>query len=517
MVPKSVPTQPASTGGNLFGELSGSSDDDSDGEQKKKDKEEKRPMLSDSDAESRGSLNDLQGIVMANPDEIADENVEEEEEELVHDVEAQSGRVQLEYSEDAPYFVRMPNFLSVATHPFDQEHYEEDEDDDQVKLDDEGRNRLKLRALNSVSDNIHEIYTYYVQFEREEGSLAELDLCLDRVNSQVSHRAVRPQKKQQPERKEVEKKETKRSAGGEPIVKKVKDNDGGFKAPLPPSASPNRKISPSGVATSSSSTRTTPAPPAVLAASGTEDARTVFVSNLEFTTTEDDIKAVLEGVVEVRLARKAHTDQSHRGFAYVVLATEELARRALGNDRVMVKGRPMFISINDPQKRVGFKYAAALEKSKVFVRNVHFQATDDELVELFSQFGSISSVRRVTHRDGKPKGVAYVDFKTEEDAQKCVTTPEKLMLRERELAVALSDPPRKEARGKSAPEPPVENGPRKGHAGMLRLLPRAVATRPAPAPQNTARPPDAMDTSDGQPSAPKPLSNDQFRQLLLKK
>ena len=57
-----------------------------------------------------------------------------------------SGRISLEYAEDPPFYVRMPNFLSVATHPFDPQHYEEDEDDVHVKLYDEGRTRLKLRV-----------------------------------------------------------------------------------------------------------------------------------------------------------------------------------------------------------------------------------------------------------------------------------------------------------------------------------------------------------------------------------
>ncbi|CAP26298.2 Protein CBG06074 [Caenorhabditis briggsae] len=134
----------ASGGGNLFGDVSGSSDDDSDSEKKPRESDT-RARLSDSDAESRGSLNELQGIVMANPDEI-----EEKEKEEVHDTEMLSGRVSLEFAEEAPYYVRMPNFLSVATHPFDPQHYEEDEDDDQAKMDEEGRTRLKLRVENTL-------------------------------------------------------------------------------------------------------------------------------------------------------------------------------------------------------------------------------------------------------------------------------------------------------------------------------------------------------------------------------
>lgn len=197
------------------------------------------------------------------------------------------------------------------------------------------------------------------------------------------------------------------------------------------------------------------------------------------------------------------------------MENDQKAQQALLKDRVPVKGRPMFISANDPEKRVGFKFSTTLEKSKVFVRNVHFQATDDELKALFSKFGTVTSVRRVTHKDGKPKGIAFVDFDTEASAQKCVASGDKLMLRERELEVALSNPPVK--KDKSHGKPAAigasleEDGPRKGHAAKLQLVPRAITNK---TPQITARL-DAMDVSEGT-STSQPLSNDQFRKMFMK-
>ncbi|KAF1757647.1 hypothetical protein GCK72_014103 [Caenorhabditis remanei] len=393
--------------------------------------------------------------------------------------------------------------------------------------DNENARKFLNKALNSVSDNINEIYLYYVQFEREEGTLAELDTVLEKVNTQAAHRASRPQKKL-PEKAAAPQKDhkeavQKRSAGGEPIVKKVKSADGGFKAPHPPSMA-KKLPSPSGstTATAPSGSFSTPK-----AEPGTEDARTIFVSNLDFTTTEDDIRQAIEGVSSIRFARKAHTEETHRGFAYVVMENDEKAKNALQKDRVPVKGRPMFISANDPEKRVGFKFSTGLEKSKLFVRNVHFQATDDEILALFSKFGTVTSVRRVTHRDGKPKGVAFVDFESESSAQKCVASGDKLILREREIEVAISNPPsKKEKHGKGGfPSKREEareedGGPRKGHAAKLQLVPRALSTK---TPQITARL-DAMDVSETPASSSSgtssssstPLSNDQFRKLFMR-
>ena len=46
-------------------------------------------------------------------------------------------------------FVKLPNFLSVETKPFDPINYEDEIEEDEV-LDEEGRARLKLRVWFSL-------------------------------------------------------------------------------------------------------------------------------------------------------------------------------------------------------------------------------------------------------------------------------------------------------------------------------------------------------------------------------
>lgn len=41
--------------------------------------------------------------------------------------------------------MKFPNFLSIEPRPFDQDHYEDEFDEDDL-LDEEGRARLKLRV-----------------------------------------------------------------------------------------------------------------------------------------------------------------------------------------------------------------------------------------------------------------------------------------------------------------------------------------------------------------------------------
>eukprot|EP00092_Neocalanus_flemingeri_P095220 GFUD01121135.1.p1 GENE.GFUD01121135.1~~GFUD01121135.1.p1 ORF type:complete len:615 (-),score=221.68 GFUD01121135.1:41-1885(-) len=48
------------------------------------------------------------------------------------------------------HFVKLPNFLSVESRPFDETTYEDEMDEDQNQQDEEGRTRLKLKVENTI-------------------------------------------------------------------------------------------------------------------------------------------------------------------------------------------------------------------------------------------------------------------------------------------------------------------------------------------------------------------------------
>ena len=59
--------------------------------------------------------------------------------------------------------------------------------------------------------------------------------------------------------------------------------------------------------------------------------------------------------------------------------------------------------------------------AKVFVGNLDFRTTKDEVQSLFSQIGAIKDVFFPTDREsGRPRGFAFVEFQSEEDAQKAI-------------------------------------------------------------------------------------------------
>jgi len=56
-------------------------------------------------------------------------------------------------------------------------------------------------------------------------------------------------------------------------------------------------------------------------------------------------------------------------------------------------------------------------KSKLYVANISFQASEDDLKDLFAQHGDVSSVKIVMNRDtGRSKGFGFVEMESAEGA-----------------------------------------------------------------------------------------------------
>lgn len=60
--------------------------------------------------------------------------------------------------------------------------------------------------------------------------------------------------------------------------------------------------------------------------------------------------------------------------------------------------------------------------TNIFVGNLSYQTTQDELHAAFSQYGSVERVNIVTDRDtGQPRGFAFVEMTEERDAQTAIS------------------------------------------------------------------------------------------------
>ncbi len=87
-------------------------------------------------------------------------------------------------------------------------------------------------------------------------------------------------------------------------------------------------------------------------------------------------------------------------------------------------------------------------ESKLYVGNLSYDVTEDELRELFSQAGAVKEVTLIMDRDTRrPKGFGFVEMMTQEDAEKAIQMLNEHELGGRRLTVNMARP--REERGGS--------------------------------------------------------------------
>jgi RNA recognition motif-containing protein len=80
-------------------------------------------------------------------------------------------------------------------------------------------------------------------------------------------------------------------------------------------------------------------------------------------------------------------------------------------------------------------------ESKLYVGNLSFTTTEDELRTLFTQAGTVSSVALIKDRDsGRSKGFAFVEMSSQVEAEKAITTFNGYHMGDRELKVSMARP-----------------------------------------------------------------------------
>ncbi len=87
-------------------------------------------------------------------------------------------------------------------------------------------------------------------------------------------------------------------------------------------------------------------------------------------------------------------------------------------------------------------------ESKLYVGNLSYNVTEEQLRELFSQAGTIKEIALIMDRDTqRPKGFGFVEMTTQVEAQKAIEMFNEKELDGRRLTVNLARP--KEDRGGS--------------------------------------------------------------------
>ena len=86
--------------------------------------------------------------------------------------------------------------------------------------------------------------------------------------------------------------------------------------------------------------------------------------------------------------------------------------------------------------------------SKLYVGNLSYDTRDDDLQELFSEYGQVVSAKVIMDRDtGRPRGFGFVEMGTAEEAQKAIQELDGKDFMGRTIKVNMAQPREDRPRG----------------------------------------------------------------------
>ncbi|KAI1235916.1 hypothetical protein IHE44_0002007 [Lamprotornis superbus] len=163
------------------------------------------------------------------------------------------------------------------------------------------------------------------------------------------------------------------------------------------------------------------------------DARTLFLKNLPYRITEDEIREVFENALEVRIVM--NKDGNSKGMAYVEFKTEAEANKALEEKQgTEIEGRAVVIDFTGEKSQQEHHKG---ESKTLIVNNLSYAATEETLQEVFKK---ASSIRVPQNNQGRPKGYAFVDFATAEDAREALNSCNNTEIEGRTIRLEFSSP-----------------------------------------------------------------------------
>jgi len=82
-----------------------------------------------------------------------------------------------------------------------------------------------------------------------------------------------------------------------------------------------------------------------------------------------------------------------------------------------------------------------MSQNKLYVGNLSFQSTEDDIRDAFSAHGTVTSVNVITDREtGRPRGFAFVEMGSDEEAQSAMQALDGQDLGGRTLKVNVAKP-----------------------------------------------------------------------------
>ncbi|XP_045481425.1 polyadenylate-binding protein 1 [Harmonia axyridis] len=149
----------------------------------------------------------------------------------------------------------------------------------------------------------------------------------------------------------------------------------------------------------------------------------VFIKNLDRSIDNKAMYDTFSAFGNILSCKVAQDENgTSKGYGFVHFETEEAANKSIEkvngmllNEKKVYVGR--FIPRKEREKELGEK---AKLFTNVYVKNFGEELTEEQLKQMFEQFGAITSYKIMSKDDGKSKGFGFVAFETPEAAEAAV-------------------------------------------------------------------------------------------------
>ena len=145
----------------------------------------------------------------------------------------------------------------------------------------------------------------------------------------------------------------------------------------------------------------------------------LFVGNLPYSSESDALRAYFSQFGEVAdvILPVDYRTQRPRGFGFVVMPSREEGERAIvGTHEKEFEGRTLRVTEAMSKRR-----PKQSDKMKLFVGNLSFETTEEDLRVYFGDFGSVVEVfLPLEHETGRPRGFGFVTMATRAEGDAAV-------------------------------------------------------------------------------------------------
>ncbi|SLM33951.1 RNA recognition motif domain [Lasallia pustulata] len=170
-------------------------------------------------------------------------------------------------------------------------------------------------------------------------------------------------------------------------------------------------------------------------------------------------------IVDIRFPSLKYN--THRRFCYLQFKSSNQAQAATQLDGQLLGGKLKLVAkISDPEHKQD-RTGALYDGREVYVSNVDWNATEEEITQIFAKYGKVERVRIPANVAGKSKGIAFVVFSTKDEANAALDmNMTKFKTRLLKVELSTANPSKRQAatviasasRSTASPSPDVSYG-----------------------------------------------------------